>query len=273
MTEKKHKFQSYDGTPLEGTFTETQDSANSVALLVHGITSSRDEFGLFSGLADHLGKRGLPSFRFDYRCHGASKGPMQAMTLAGIVNDIEAAASAALAMSGVSGIHVIGMSFGGGLSAFWAATTIKTISSVIMLAPVIDYEEDIVGQHGLLSNGTLHKKAQQALQKHGYIETDGIRYGCALLNELRYISGIEGIRRLKCESLILHGDADSIVPYASSQKFVKLNPQCSLVNIPGTDHGFGVGDDDDLSSPATKQKHREVFQIISTFIERLPVTV
>jgi pimeloyl-ACP methyl ester carboxylesterase len=190
------------------------------------------------------------------------------MTLSGVVNDIEAATACALAQTKASQIHVVGMSFGGGLSAFWAATTRNTVSSVVMLAPVIDYEEDIIGQHGLLSNGGLNEAAQRLLKTQGFIETDDVRYGSALLNELRYISGIEGIQRLKCNSLIVHGDADTVVPYTSSERFVKLNPGCRLVNIQGTDHGFGVEGDEDLSSPETKAKHQEVFRIISDFIER-----
>jgi uncharacterized protein len=159
------------------------------------------------------------------------------------------------------------MSFGGGLSAFWASRTHKHVASVVMLAPVIDYEEDVVGQHGLIGHGVLVARAQKTLQQVGYLETDGVRYGRALINELRYISGIEGISRLRCHSLIIHGDADSVVPYSSSQKFVTLNPQCRLVNIPGTDHGFGVPEDEELSSPETKVKHRQVFETIQHFLE------
>jgi uncharacterized protein len=267
--ETQHHFRSYDGTALEGTLVEGEGPRAAVVLMVHGITSSRDEFGLFSGFAEHLAREGTPSFRFDYRCHGVNEQRMESLTLSGIVNDVEAAAACALAQTRASRIHVVGMSFGGGLSAFWAAATKNTVSSVVMLAPVIDYEEDVLGQHGLLSNGTLDEDARRLLQEQGFLETDGIRYGPALLNELRYISGIEGIRRLKCESLIVHGDADTVVPYASSERFVKLHPGCRLVNIPGTDHGFGIGDDEDLSSPETKAKHQEVFQIVSDFFERV----
>jgi uncharacterized protein len=266
--ETKHRFRSYDGTVLEGTLTEGNGTRDSVVILVHGITSSRDEFGLFSGFAEHLAREGTPSLRFDYRCHGVNEQPMESMTLSGVVNDIEAAAAYALSQTLAPKIHVVGMSFGGGLSAFWAATTGSVVSSVVMFAPVIDYEEDIIGQHGLLSDGTLDEAAQRLLQDQGFLETDGVRYGPALINELRYISGIEGIRRLKCESLIVHGDADTVVPYASSERFVKLNPGCRLVNIHGTDHGFGVGDDEDLSSPETKAKHQEVYRLVSDFLER-----
>ena len=68
-------------------------------------------------------------------------------------------------------------------------------------------------------------------------------------------------------SLFSHGDEDSVVPYASSERFAQMYEHCELINIPGTDHGFGVGDDEDLSSPATKEKHREVWSIIAQFID------
>jgi hypothetical protein len=264
--ETQHRFRSYDGTQLEGTLASpSAPLRTSVVLMVHGITSSRDEFGLFSGLAAHLAQERIQSFRFDFRCHGINKQAMETLTLSGIVNDIEAAAACAITQTKTSRIHAIGMSFGGGLSAYWAATTQKGVSSVVMMAPVIDYEEDVLGQHGLLSNGMIKESSQRLLQKQGFLEIDGIRYGPALLNELRLISGIEGIRRLQCSSLILHGDGDTIVPYASSKRFVELNPRCKLINIAGTDHGFGVGDDEDLSSPETKRKHQEVFRLVSDF--------
>ena len=261
------QFQSFDGTSLEGTYTGGTSGSKDIAILIHGITSSRDELGLFSGLAEHLAEKGVPSFRFDYRCHGTSKLPMQTMTLAGVVNDIEAAAAVALSQADASSVHVIGMSFGGGLSAYWAAKTMVSVESVVLLAPVIDYQEDVLGQHGAIVEGELRKEMAQVLKCQGYVETDGIRYGGALLNELRFISGAEGLNQLKCNALILHGDADSVVPYSRSERFAQMHEHCKLINISGTDHGFGVVDDEDLSSPETKRRHREVWSIISRFIK------
>ncbi len=264
--EKNLRFWSYDRTKLQGTYCSGRGGGDILAVLVHGITSSRDEFGLFSGLARHLAEEGTPSLRFDYRCHGESHEPMESMTLAGIVHDIEAAARAGLAESGASRACVVGMSFGGGLSAYWAAVTSVRVSGVVMFAPVIDYEEDVLGQHGALAHGALTEEAAESLQRRGFVDMDGVRYGTALVNELRFISGIEGLRRLSCRSLIVHGDADSIVPFSSSERFARLNERCELINIPGTDHGFGVSDDEDLTSPETKEKHREVFHIVGEFI-------
>ena len=265
--ESNVNFVSFDGTPLNGTYRSATGHADAVAVLVHGINSSRDEMELFSGLEDWLAGTGVPSFRFDYRCHGTSNKPIESMTLSGVVNDIEAAAAVAIKQSGASKVHVIGMSFGGGLAAYWASSTDAKVISVVMMAPVIDYMEDVLGQHGAIVDGRLDAESAEMLAKNGFVEMDDIRYGSALVNELRFISGIAGIRRLKCPSMIIHGDADSIVPFSSSERFSKLRDDCRLVNIPDTDHGFGVEDDDDLSSPETKEKHREVFRIVSDFYE------
>ena len=193
---------------------------------------------------------------------------METLTLCGIVNDIEAGARVALAEAAASRVHIVGMSFGGGLSAYWAAATKVRVRSVIMLAPVLDYEEDVLRQHGALDGDTLREDLELQLQRDGYLETDGIRYGRGLLNELRFVSGEDGVERLDCPALIVHGDADSIVPYSSSEQVAARHRGCDLVNIPGTDHGFGVPDDEELSSPATKERHRQVWSIVSEFMKR-----
>lgn len=265
MKTTNHKFTSYDGTPLEGTLQLGDAGAGSVVLMAHGITSSRDEFGLFSGLAERLAVDGVPSFRFDYRCHGVNKRSMTGLTLAGVVNDIEAAARAASEATECSQMHIVGMSFGGGLSAHWASTTRRAVSSVVMFAPVLDYEEDTLGQYRLLSNGAMTASAARTLNRTGSLKAGGIRYGAALLNELPHFSGVMAVSRLTCPCLIMHGDADSIVPFSSSECVAKENSGCRLINIAGTDHGFGVEGDEDLSSPDTKQKHREVFDVVAEF--------
>lgn len=267
MKSTRHKFKSYDGTPLEGTLQSGDAGGARVVLMVHGITSSRDEFGLYSGLAERLADDGMPSFRFDYRCHGVNKRSMTALTLAGVVNDIEAAARAAVNAVKCTQIHVVGMSFGGGLSAHWASTTLQAVSSVVMFAPVLDYEEDTLGQYKMLSDGALTPDAARTLKRTGSLKAGGIRYGAALLNELPHFSGVTAISRLACPCLIVHGDADSIVPFTSSERVANKNTRCRLVNIPDTDHGFGVEGDEDLTSPETKQKHREVFGIVAEFFK------
>lgn len=267
MKTTRHRFRSYDGTPLDGTLQPGTTPGGNVVLMVHGITSSRDELGLFSGLSQRLADDGVPSFRFDYRCHGVNKRSMTALTLAGVVNDIEAASATAMEATRTSRVHVVGMSFGGGLSAHWASITRRAVSSVVMFAPVLDYEEDTLGQYRMLSDGALTPIAARTLKRTGSLKAGDIRYGAALINELPHFSGLKAVSRLSCPCLIMHGDADSIVPFSSSERVAKENPTCRLVNIPDTDHGFGVEGDEDLTSPATKEKHRQVFGVVAEFLK------
>jgi len=188
------------------------------------------------------------------------------MTLAGIVNDIEAAADCSMDLTNKSSVFVVGMSFGGGLSAFWAASTPRRVHGVVMFAPVIDYENDTLGKDGVVDGVITKLRYRDELDANGFVEIEGVRYGRALLNEMPFINGIEGIKRANCDLLIVHGDADSVVPYDSSERFAKLNSRCRLVNIPGTDHGFGADGDEDLSWPETKANHGQVFQVVTDFI-------
>ena len=43
--ETTQSFRSFDGTPLEGTYRKAVGMSDAVAVLVHGIKSSRDELG------------------------------------------------------------------------------------------------------------------------------------------------------------------------------------------------------------------------------------
>ena len=98
--------------------------------------------------------------------------------------------AAVLTQANASYVHVIGMSFGGGLSAYWAATTLIPVKSVVMLAPVVDYEDDVLGQHGAIVGGKLREKEAQEAPTAG-VCGDGTGFGMvrAMLNELRFISG------------------------------------------------------------------------------------
>ena len=44
--------------------------------------------------------------------------------------------------------------------------------------------------------------------------------------------------KITIPTLIVHGDADTIVPIEQSRKTAKLIPNCKLIEMPGEDHGF-----------------------------------
>jgi len=267
MEEKVIKFISYDGYKLEGTLIKA-DKEKGALIFVHGITSSRDEMGFHSDYAKFLSGNGITTLRFDYRYHGKNSNSLENLSLCGIVNDIDAAFSALKnnISQNTKSLFIIGTSFGGGLSAYWAENTNNEIKKIILNAPVINYEDDVLERNGLLSNETISEKAQKQLIKKGFIKSSDIHFGRGLINELRYVNGIRAIQNLGKKVVIFHGDEDEDVPLSSSQKYKSNSTTLEIVK--GVGHGFGVEDDEDLNFPETKAIHNGIYQKALTIIEK-----
>lgn len=261
-------FESYDGYKLEGTYSSSAKPKAAV-LFVHGITSSRDELGFHSDFARFLAGKQISSLRFDYRYHGIfAKKPtqLQDLTLSGIVNDIDAAFHALkVEVNARIPIVLVGTSFGGGLSVFWDSyCRYPEIKYILLNAPVINYENDVLERNSLLHNDALARKAQTKLNKNGYIVSSGIRFGAGLINELKYINGIRPLKELEKKITIFHGDADEDVPITSSKKY--KGKDTKLIVIKNVGHGFGVDGDEDLDFPETKAIHKSIYEKASKII-------
>lgn len=270
MNQENIFFHSYDGYELSGTLIKAEKEKAAV-LFVHGITSSRDELGFHSDYAEFLSENGITTLRFDYRFHGGKNDGdtnLENLSLCGIVNDIDSAFNTLRKNSllDIKSFFIIGTSFGGGLSAYWVDSLNKTeIKKVILNAPVISYENDVLERNGLVEDGLLSEKAQKQLVKKGFVNSSGIHFGRGLINELKYINGINAIQNLGDKVVIFHGDADEDVPLASSNKYKSNKTQLEI--IPNVGHGFGVENDEDLDFPETKEIHRGIYKKALSIIE------
>jgi pimeloyl-ACP methyl ester carboxylesterase len=270
MTEKNVKFKSYDGTELSGTLLKA-DKERAALVFVHGITSSKDELGFHSDYANYLAENGITSVRFDYRFHGGKNEGntrLENLSLCGIVNDIDAAFSTLKnnVDNKTGAFFIVGTSFGGGLSAYWVDATNKSeIRKIILNAPVINYENDVLERNQLVDNGLLSVKAQKQLNGKGFIESSEIHFGRGLINELKYVNGINALQNLGSRVVIFHGNDDDDVPLTSSKQYKSNETQLEI--IPKVGHGFGVENDEDLDFPETKEIHRSIYEKALKIIE------
>lgn len=264
------RFKSYDGTELTGII-QKADKEKAALLFVHGIVSSMDELGFHSDYARYLSNYGITSLRFDYRFHGGENEgnlELEQLSLCGIVNDIDAAFIALKDNidSKTKAFFIVGTSFGGGLSAYWVdSTDKKEIRKVILNAPVINYENDVLERNQLVENDLLSKKAQKQLKSKGFVKSSDIHFGRGLINELKYVNGINALQNLGSRVVIFHGNEDDDVPLTSSKKY--KSPDTQLEIIPKVGHGFGVEDDEDLDFPETKEIHRGIYEKALKYIE------
>ena len=265
------KFKSYDGYELSGKLLKAR-SEKGALLFVHGIASSKDELGFHSDYADFLCENGITSFRFDYRFHGGENEgnlKLEQLSLCGIVNDIDAAFNVLLnnVDSKTKAYFIVGTSFGGGLSAYWVDSVHKNeIRKVILNAPVISYENDVLERNNLVAGSYLSEKAQKQLSEKGFVNSSDIYFGRGLINELRFINGINALQNLGSNVVIFHGEDDDDVPLDSSKKYKSDMTQLEI--IPKVGHGFGVEDDEDLDFPETKAIHGDIYKKALEYIEK-----
>ncbi|MFF5564728.1 alpha/beta hydrolase [Streptomyces sp. NPDC012829] len=107
---------------------------------------TREEGGFFSRLADGPATVGVGSLRFDLRGHGESEGRQEELTIAGVLNDIQAATDHVRQLFDCGPVHLIGTSFGGGISALFAARHPREVKSLTLMNPLLNYKKRFIGE-------------------------------------------------------------------------------------------------------------------------------
>ncbi len=245
-------FRSFDQLWLEGTFLQPADARQGAAVLVHGGGVDRNEGGFYVRLAEALASANIASLRFDMRVHGRSEGRYEEMTLLGIVNDIHAAVEQVVARFTLPRVHLIGTSFGGGLSAYFAARFPETVLSLVLMNPLLDYKRRLLEEKPLWQNDRLTEAGGEELRRKGWIpHTSAFGLSRALINELFYISPHLEMSNVTTPVLTIHGTADSVISFTLSEQYAQANAQSQLLPIEGADHGFSVPGDDYYADPRT----------------------
>lgn len=123
-------------------------------------------------------------------------------------------------------IFLMGTSQGGAVSAITAAANEESIKGLILLYPAFVLVDEIKGRFGTVDE----------IPDTFYLMwmTVGRAYAENLLDYDIY-GAIAGYGR---DVLLLHGDADSIVPLAYSEKAAEVYPSARLEVLPGAGHGF-----------------------------------
>lgn len=261
MESKAVRFRSFDGVSLEGTLTLPDGPCHSGVVQVHGIDSDRDEYGFYSRMSDFLGDNGFASFRFDWRCYGVDKErALNELTLAGIFNDIEAAIVRFREVSNVSKIALVAASFGGGVTTNWVLRNLKhPVSSLILLAPVLDYAYDYLALEGLGDQAGVSEKAARELESRGVLKTSGRDFSRSLISEFPHFSARPAPN---LPILLMHGTADTGVPFENSKAYAEEIPHVTFVPMDGAEHGFAVPGDAELEWDGTLENHQVVYKRI-----------
>jgi pimeloyl-ACP methyl ester carboxylesterase len=263
------EFRSLDGLRLRGTLAVPSSARGPAVVLVHGGGVTREEGGFFARLASGLAESGQPSLRFDFRAHGESEGQGEDLTIAGVTNDIRAAVTHVREVTGSGPVGLIGASFGGGISAFFAAQYPDQVRRLVLFNPLLDYKKRFIDDKPEWDGDQISEQAGQKLTTQGFLaHSPTFRLGRALLNEIFYLNPRQALSGLTAPTLLVHGTRDTFVPIESSRAAVGqiTNAEARLIEIDGAQHGFAVHDDPLYREPQTQQWQASVIRSVAAWL-------
>lgn len=247
---------------LKATLALATSKTRSLAVLVHGITTDRNEDGFYTEMARLLSNAGTSSLRFDLRGHGQSEGTYETLTLTGVMNDICAAVREIrnqLKAEINLPLMLIAASFGGGLAAYWCSENQEEVSKLVLLNPLLDYAKRMLYSKPIWDGKGLTTDGVRMLNEKGWLPHFEFRMGRALINELIYIRPYEKMSSIKIPVLTIHGDHDSSVPFETAKKYALPNDKCEFFAVEGAEHGFMSLSDEIGDSPQTLRFQNLVF--------------
>ena len=228
--ETKELFVQRDGNRIYGVVYLPQNAGEKMpaVLFSHGFGGN---YQVGAGYAEALARKGYVVYCFDF-CGGStgsrSDGSPLEMSLFTEQADLEAVIRMMQQQPFVDSRHLflMGTSMGGAVSAITAAADKEEIQGVILLYPAF----------------VLVDNAKEQFSSVDEIpETYPLMWmtvGRAFAEKLLDYDIYQAISAYDKEVLLIHGDADPIVPITSSQKAVKAYASSRLEVLPGAGHGF-----------------------------------
>jgi pimeloyl-ACP methyl ester carboxylesterase len=201
-------------------------------ILSHGLSTSKDG-RTYLRLEKDLNKGGFSTFRFDFFGHGESEGLFEELTILEAVDDIIQAKNT-IAEQGYKRLGLFGSSFGG-MASLIAASQSDDYEILVLKSPVSDYIELLKNRYKS-ERILLWKEQGFIMETHpeGYLVKLNYTFYQAMKNADVY----SAIDKIKCKTLIIHGDKDETVPLDQSKKTAHLIRNCRLEIIKGGDHTY-----------------------------------
>ena len=213
----------YTFTPVTG---QSDDAAPSkIVILAHGVTAHKER-PLLVTLADALAAAGIASVRMSFAGNGDSGGRFVDAVPSKEVGDLRAVV-AALARWGVTRIAYAGHSMGGAVGVLTAPREPR-INLLVSLAGMVHVRWFFETHFAHLPEGA------------PMLDKPECPWGPALLADARRIDSVTAqAAAIGVPWLLVHGDADELVPYQDSLDAVAAaSARPTLVTLRGVDHRF-----------------------------------
>lgn len=219
-------FNNSKGKKICGNLDDT--GSKTAVLICHGLGSHKAKYPV-SALQKCVSALDLTTLSIDLLGHGESEGEYNDLTLTEAMDDI-LSAKKELERRGYSDIGFIGHSFGG-VGGIMVAHSAE-FKFLVLVSPPTHYDISEMISSGIYILWELHKfNKNEKDRKKARIKLKFFRdYG----SHDSYVAA----EKIKCPTLIIHGDADKIVPLEKSRELRKKISGAKLVIFKGGDHEY-----------------------------------
>ena len=207
-----------------------------MVVFCHGF-GGRKEGALFELIADTLQAHGIASIRFDFNGHGDSEGEFKDMTVPNEIEDAKKVVEYVRDLRYVSDLAIVGHSQGGVVAAMTAGELSEQLGApafkaVALMAPAAVLRDDAI-------RGNTMGKMYDPFDAGEYVELfGGLRLGGDYIRTAFSLPIYETAAKYQGPAIIVHGNADRVVPYTYGERFHQIWPMSEYVLQEYFDHGF-----------------------------------
>ena len=207
-----------------------------MVIFCHGFGGSKDG-PLFELMADTLQAHGIASIRFDFNGHGESEGDFKDMTVPNEIEDAKKVAEYVRNLRYVSSMAIVGHSQGGVVASMTAGQLSQeqgepAFKAVALMAPAAVLRDDAI-------RGNTMGKSYDPFDPGEYVELwGGKKLGGQYIRTAFSLPIYETAAHYQGPALIIHGNADRVVPYTYGERYHEIWPKSELVIQEYYDHGF-----------------------------------
>ena len=214
------------GEILDYTFHDPGNPSRDILIIGHGVTGNKDR-PLVVTLAEAVSNEGMAVLRFSFSGNGSSGGDFRDCTISKEVGDLKAVVTAAVKKG--YRVTYAGHSMGGavGVLAAFSDDRIKHLISLAGMVHTKDFYKREFGEEKP-DEGCMWKEPSYPLSS-------------AYRNDMYEIDSVASkASEIKIPWLLIHGDADDVIPIEDSRQiFALANEPKKIIEISGANHVFG----------------------------------
>ena len=220
-----------DGIELRAILERPHSGSCPLVIVLHGFTSSKDRDHTVAACRA-MRQAGCATLRFDLYGHGESGGEFRNHTLHKWISNTLAVLGYARSLDFVTDIYLSGHSQGGLVAALVGGMAPDLIRGLILRAPAFMIPR-CAREGSLLGFSFDPARIPDEIQV-----IKGLTLGGNYLRVAQTINTDDAIGRFPGPVLILHGDADDVVPPEDSRAAAGQYRHCGLALLPGETHHF-----------------------------------